>query len=127
MDYYVLRTNGAITGLLSQPPKNGEPVELLPDSNPEVVAYLATVNAVHDQADLDYIGKAIKSLALVTLDYAIQLRTEIRGLATLLVNKALITAAEANALTQYTGSGAGNTKTVANLKADFTAKFNSLP
>jgi hypothetical protein len=42
MDYYVLRTNGAITGLLSQPPKNGEPVELLPDSNPEVVAYLAT-------------------------------------------------------------------------------------
>lgn len=39
-EVYVLRSNGAITGVLSNPPTNGEPVERLPVTHAEVQAFL---------------------------------------------------------------------------------------
>jgi hypothetical protein len=79
-----------------------------------------------DQSDIDNLEKKLKAVALVYRDYCNALKAEIRGLAVLLVNKGVITAAEANGLLTYDGSGAGDAKTLADLKADFSVKFNSL-
>lgn len=80
-----------------------------------------------DAKDVEKIEKAIKALALLTRDYTNALKAEVRGLAVLLVNKGVITAGEANALLAYDGSGAGDQKTLADLKADYAAKYDSLP
>lgn len=80
-----------------------------------------------DLSNIDNLERTLKALALVTRDYCNQLKAEVRGLAVLLVQKNLITASEANALLAYDGTGTGDQKTVADLKADFAAKYQSLP
>ena len=57
-----------------------------------------------DLSNIDNHEKTFKALALVMRDYCNQLK-----------------------LGAFTGTGAGGTKTVADIRADFAAKFNSLP
>jgi hypothetical protein len=71
--------------------------------------------------------KAIKAAMLVVRSYCNALKDEIRGLAALLVSKGTITAAEATALTKYTGSGPGNTKTIEDVKTDYMTAWKALP
>lgn len=58
---------------------------------------------VIDLSNIDNLEKSFKALALVMRDYCNQLK-----------------------LGAFTGAGAGGTKTVAEIRADFAAKYNSL-
>lgn len=93
----------------------------------ETAFQAALAQAALDAKDVDKLQKAIRALALVTRDYTNALKAEVRGLALLLVSKGTITNGEANGLLTYDGSGAGDSKTIADLKADFSAKWDSLP
>lgn len=59
-------------------------------------------------------------------DYSNALKSEVRGLAVLLVSKGVITAQEAQGLLAYDGSGLNDAKTIEDLKGDFAEKYNSL-
>lgn len=125
----------------------GEPSFPATDQHPDAVRYFigqyvvdaiggeptpAEVDAVVnrppiDLSDIDNLERTFKAQALLMRDYCNALKAEIRGLAVLLVGKGTITAAEANELLAYDGTGTGDQKTVADLKADFAAKYGSLP
>ena len=81
---------------------------------------------VIDRSNIDQLEKAARAIALLIRKYGNEVHAEVRGLALLLVNKGVITAAEANSLTQYVGSGPAGTKTIAELKADFKTIFDAL-
>lgn len=94
---------------------------------PTLEEVLAILNkTVPDLSDLENLERTLKAIALLMRDYGNQLKAEVRGLAVLLVGKGVITAQEAGQLLAYAGSGAGNQKTVADLRADFAAKYISI-
>lgn|SRR5574341_1189279 len=87
-------------GVLVGGPYNCEqsfPTEKLPDDHPDVVAFLSSRMPI-DLSDLDNLPKAFKAFGLLLRDYT-------------------------NALQ----AGTHQQKTVAQLKADFKAKWDSLP
>jgi hypothetical protein len=71
--------------------------------------------------------KALKAALLVIKTYCNALKAEVRGLVVLLVQKSVITNQEANALTTYDGSGAGDSKTNDDLREDYKQHWKSLP
>lgn len=123
---FVQRTSaGAITGVYArlQP---GIAEEFLPADNGEVVAYLAPKPPI-DLSNIDSLEKTIKATNLNYRNYCNALKLEIRGLVVKLVQKGTITAAEANALLVYDGSNPDDTKSVPDLKADFSATYTGIP
>lgn len=100
--------------------------EELPQNDAAVVAYLTPPLPI-DLSNVDNLERTLKALALLQRQYANQVHTEVRNLAVLLVQKGVITAAEANGLTAYVGAGGAGAKTVAELKADFAAIYSALP
>lgn len=79
-----------------------------------------------DLSDIDQLERTLRAICLLHRQDCNALKSEMRGLAVLLVGKGTISAAEAGALLAYDGSGAGDAKTVADLKADFAALYNGL-
>jgi hypothetical protein len=106
----------------------GKVVEYIgtPPTLEELDAFLAPPNPFNP-ANLDELEKAVRALALVQRDWSNMLKAEVRGLAVLLVNKGLITSAEANALKAYDGTGVNDSMTVQDLKDAYAAKYASLP
>lgn len=99
---YVQRKNGVIIGLFANPQPQPDGSMLteptpLPEDNPEVVAFLAPKPPI-DMSNVDNLEKTLKALALVMRDYC-------------------------NALK----AGTYANKTVADLKSDFSTKYNQLP
>ena len=79
-----------------------------------------------DLSDIDQLERTFRASLLVLRDYCNALKSEVRGLAVLLVQKGHITSQEAGALLAYDGTGAQDQKTVNDLRSDFSTKYNSL-
>lgn len=115
-----IATPGAVMIEASNPPK----VYFAGDTLP---SWCLVVNQPIDLSELNSASsKDLKTAVLLLRQYCNWLKAETRGLAVLLVQKGTITAAEANALLSYDGSGAGDSKTVADLKADYKAAWISI-
>lgn len=79
-----------------------------------------------DLSDIDQLEDTFRASLLLVRDYCNALKSEVRSLAVLLVQKGAITAQEAAALLAYDGTGAQDQKTINDLRADFGAKYHSL-
>jgi hypothetical protein len=125
MTWWVWRDGGGAVKGCFRARQPGYAEEELADSHPDVMAFLAPRPPI-DLSNLDNLERTLKAQALVFRDYSNALKSEVRGVAVLLVQKGTFTANEANGLLAYDGSGTGDSKTIQDLKDDFAEKYVSL-